>query len=153
MIKTLLKTASVLLFLLLVNCAFSQQVITTSGKTKTSSSGTISYSIGQTFSSLENTGIQIPFEVQIISASPFLKEMGMSCEVYPNPAANQIYLKISEPANCEFQIHSADGKLLKANNISNKTTVVPIMEFKSQILFLTVLNDKRQMKTFKIIKN
>lgn len=78
--------------------------------------------------------------------------MGLSCEVYPNPAANQIYLKISEPANCEFQIHSVDGKLLKANNISNKTMVVPIMEFKSQILFLTVLNDKRQMKTFKIIK-
>jgi hypothetical protein len=134
--------------------SFSQQSINTAGhKAGGNGNATITYTIGQTFGTLMNSGVQIPFEIQVITEIPELEELGITCMVYPNPAVKNIYLKISELKNCQYQIFDMNGTLLKQSNVIDNLTTIPIKNFNCKTMIISVISDNKKIKSFKIIKN
>ncbi len=153
-LKSVSKKLILTSLIMFIFCAsFSQQLINAGGKSEQNSVVRISYSIGQTFSSAAQNVVLVPYEIQVVSSSPLIDKIDLSCEVFPNPASKYIYLKLDNPAGCEFQIYLSDGKLLEQKEITKATTKISVSEIKAQAFFVTVLANHKKLKTYKIIKN
>ena len=158
------------LFTLLITfCVFgsgislhAQNAITASGGNATGSGGTASYTIGQVVYTAEDAtggtisqGVQQPFEILIVTGIIEASVINLECSVYPNPTVNFLTLKIGEYDNERLSYHLFDlnGKHNQIHKVKAGETKIEMENLKSGIYFLKVLDDKAEVKTFKIIKN
>lgn len=77
--------------------------------------------------------------------------------VYPNPASDYVFLKIPEEINngkgmVQYQIFDTFGRLLEQASVKGSTSLVSMQYFAKGVYFLKVVDDKNELKTFKIIK-
>jgi hypothetical protein len=133
-----------------------------SGGNATGTGGSVSYSIGQVVYNTNTgtngsaaQGVQQPYE---ISVSTGIEEaLGISLEivVYPNPSTDFIRLKIEnyEVGNLRYQIYDINGSLLLSNKIEGSETNISMQPLLPAVYFLKVTRGKKEIKTFKIIKN
>jgi hypothetical protein len=137
-----------------------QSLVTTSGGNATGT-GKTSYTIGQiAYSTVSNTagkmeqGIQNSYSITDNTAKRDVKELSVSCEVFPNPTTGVVYLKLN--ANCYnvyYQLMDLNGKLLEKKSIGSLETTVDLQQFVSQGYLLTVFVNNTEINTYKIIKN
>jgi hypothetical protein len=75
--------------------------------------------------------------------------------VFPNPATDFIKLKIEnyEIVNLSFQLYGIKGNLLLRNKIDGNETIISMNPFIPSTYFLQVIDKKKVIKIFKIIKN
>jgi hypothetical protein len=138
-----------------------QNAIPASGGNATGS-GTVSYSIGQ-FVYTTNTGtngtvaqgVQQPFEISVITSIEQAKDITLVCAAYPNPASDFLTLKVEnyDTESLSYKLFDSNGKLLESKKVSGHETIISMANLLSSLYFLKVLDNQKEIKSFKIIKN
>lgn len=155
---------TLLLFFLLVLYAMSyslcQEVIATSGEFNESNDGSVSWTIGEMATqTLENNDVivtqgfhQTNLTITVIKE---LKKLDVQITAYPNPVTNMVKIKIESKMSdkLSYTLVDANGKLLIRQLINSNETEIPFIYYAPSVYFLKVYDSKREIKTFKIIKN
>lgn len=132
-----------------------------SGGQATGAGGTVSYSIGQvdyiTATGSGGTitqGLQQPYEILVIAG---IQETGinLSVFVYPNPTTDFVMLKFegNKLENFTYQLYDLQGKTLINKKVEGSQTAISVVDFANSTYFIRVLNNNKEVKKFKIIKN
>ena len=137
-----------------------QETVGAAGGDNSSSVGSTNYTIGQVTSSTNTgstgsvaQGVQQPFEIQtVLGVENFNINLQMS--VYPNPATNllQLEVKNTDFSNLSYQLVDLNGRLIANQKISTEISTIKMEEFSTAVFLLKVLDDKKEIKTFKVIK-
>jgi len=156
------KLCAALLLGLGLTSLHAQEAITASGGNASGMGGSVSYSVGQIFyaTTIETSGsvaegILQPYEISEIMGIENPKDKMFGYLVYPNPTTDNLVLKTKstdyEQLSCELFDNA--GKLLLTNkSISNETNIA-MSNFGRGTYYLKVLQNQKEVKTFKIIKN
>ncbi len=151
------------LLLILLFCSLmvmGQESINTAGKEISSSSGTISYSVGQVVSDTHSTtagtineGVQQPSEM-ILSTIETIEASYNWITTYPNPTNEKITLEIRKEKldKFRFQLYDIKGNVLENKAIKNKQTKIMMNNLLSGTYLLKVIQNNQKIVTFKIIK-
>lgn len=155
-IKKLLVT-TLLLGLTQVNA---QEAVVTSGGNASGTNGNVSYSVGQIVYTTNTgatgsvaQGVQQPFEIQtVLGAENF--NINLQLAVYPNPTTNwlQLEVKNTEFTNLSYQLFDLNGRMILNQKITTETSTISMEQLPAAIFLLKVVNNNKEVKTFKIIK-
>jgi hypothetical protein len=157
-----LKLSTVLLFVIGLTGIQAQNTIPATGGNATGAGGTSSYTVGQvvytTNSGTNGTvaqGVQQPFEISVVTGVEEAQGISLEIMVYPNPTMDFITLKIEnhEVLNLRYQLNDIKGSLLLDNIIEGSETSIEMSSLVPATYFLKVTDNKKVVKTFKIIKN
>jgi hypothetical protein len=157
-----MKTLQIKLFFLVILFSFSttypQKSIVATGGKATGTGGTASFSVGQISykspnGNIVSDGVQQPYEIVILGKSNF-ENILLEMNVFPNPTADELRLKIGEnKAILFYQLFDLNGKSLSdSQKIANKETIITLKNFDKGIYLLIVSSENQLFKTFKIIK-
>lgn len=139
-----------------------QGTIATSGVNATGNGGSVSYTIGQvassTFSGTNGSivqGVQQPYEITVITAVENTQDITLDCNVYPNPTRSSIKLSIESPDldNMSYRLFDINGVLIQEMKVEGEETEISMNKLVPSVYILKVIRNKKELKTFKIIKN
>jgi hypothetical protein len=139
-----------------------QEAIPTTGGDASGSGGSVAYSIGQIVytTNIGTTGsvaqgVQQPFEISIITGINEARVINLMVTVYPNPTSDYLTLEVKDfgLANLNFQLYDIQGKLLQSQKITDNRTNIVMNNLTPATYFVKVNEVKKEIKTFKIIKN
>jgi hypothetical protein len=154
----------VLSFLLILSLTKlqAQEAISVSGGNFSGSSGSVSYTVGQvacaTNSGSTGTvsqGVQQPFEIFIVSGLEEAIGVNLEIETYPNPSSGIINLKVNnyKLTDLSYKLYDLNGDLIQHEKIINKETAITLEKFPPAIYYLRIIDNQKELKSFKIIKN
>jgi hypothetical protein len=137
-----------------------QEVVTTSGGYASSSSAQVTWTIGEpvtetltgTTSILTQGFNQGDFIITLIK-SP--ESRGLILKVFPNPAAENLNISVSDPEleNLNYILIDMGGKVISRNTIKGIEYNIPIGYLSPNTYFLKIYQKKTEIAIFKIIKN
>jgi hypothetical protein len=139
--------------------AQAQQATTASGGNASGSGGTVSYSIGQIVYTTNtgsngkvSQGVQQPFEISVVLGID--NHQMKHIKAYPNPTVDYLTLDVgdSELNSMNFQLYDLTGKLIENRKITSSMETIRMENLPSATYFLKVINNNKEVKTFKIIK-
>lgn len=155
-IKKLLVT-TLLLGLTQVNA---QEAVVTSGGNASGTNGNVSYSVGQIVYTTNTgatgsvaQGVQQPFEIQmVLGAENF--NINLQLAVYPNPTTNwlQLEVKNTDFTNLSYQLFDLNGRMIYNQKVTTETSTISMEQLPATVYLLKVLDNNKEIKTFKIIK-
>jgi hypothetical protein len=137
-----------------------QQGTVPAGGDASGAGGSASYSIGQVDYITENgtggtitQGLQQPFEIYVITGVD-AKDINLSASVYPNPTAEQVILNVKElSAGMSYTLTDVQGKLISKDKLTGNETAISMITLSKGIYLVKVLDNNKELKVFKIIKN
>jgi len=138
-----------------------QQAIPAAGGNGSGSGGTVSFTAGQvaytTISGSNGSamqGVQLPYEILVVTGIEPANGISLQCVVYPNPTTDFLTLRVGnyDLSNLSFQLFDANGKILETKKISDNETIIRLEIFPIAFYFLNVMDNGIQIKSFKIIK-
>jgi hypothetical protein len=139
-----------------------QNIIPASGGNASGSEGSFSYTIGQvvyiTNSGSDGSvahGVQQPYEISVISGIEDALGISLELSVYPNPVTDRLMLKINDyqTIKLKYQLYDINGSILQENKVDGQNTSIEMGKYVSAIYLLKVTDNKKVIKTFRIIKN
>lgn len=139
-----------------------QALLASSGNVIVSGQGTVSWSVGQIVytTNIETTGsvaqgVQQAFEISDVTGIEETNDGNILVSAYPNPATDFLLLRVdnSEISNISFQLFNMSGKLVEGRQLSNNETSIDFSNLESGIYYLKVIENSKEQRTFKIIKN
>jgi len=140
-----------------------QTSIPASGGNATGGGASVSYSAGQVVYTTNTSittgsvaqGIQQPFEISVITGIEQAEDITLVCSVYPNPASDFLTLKVEnyDKENLSYILFDASGKLLVSKKVTGNVTIISMANLLPSLYFLKVIDNQKEIKTFKIIKN
>jgi len=139
----------------------SQESINTSGGEANGSGGSASYSVGEVFSSTsEGTtgtvtqGVQQSFEISEVTSIPEGKGINLMASAYPNPTTDYLILTVESEVAFLYtaKLFDVNGKVVASEKVSQTETKIDMRELKQAVYFLKIIDDNKELKTFKIIK-
>ena len=151
-----------LLSFMLFNGLWAQEAITPSGKTISSTTGSVSYTIGQSFyhslsgtNGFVNEGVQQPFEILVITDIGSDQSTGIELTVYPNPTSDLLTLEVPDYkiSGWRFQLSDGYGSMIEKGEIQTGETKFDLSSRPKGIYLLSVFHDDQNQKTYKIIKH
>ncbi len=163
MLHKRLKFILILLFGLLLSGVQAQEVhqaITASGGEASGSGGSAKYSVGQILHTADNDafssviqGIQVPFEIYVVTGIEEAIQLSMS--VYPNPTTSHLILKVDDlnAGNLAYKLFDMSGKLLEFEKILDFETTINMKGLRPAMYFIKVEEGNKEIKNFKIVKN
>ncbi|WP_028982093.1 T9SS type A sorting domain-containing protein [Sporocytophaga myxococcoides] len=152
-------TLSLLLSLGIIGVKAQSSTVSAGGE-GSGSGGTVSYSIGLTSfeassgtSGSVSTGVQHAY-VSVVSGVDH-PEINLLAEVYPNPTANTVTLKVDgiSTDNLSFVLLDINGNVLEQSQLNSNSTTINLENLSNTTFLLKVFRKKQVLKTFKIIKN
>jgi hypothetical protein len=98
--------------------------------------------------------LQQPYEITIITGAEN-EDINLTTSVYPNPTSGQIILNSGNAAleDMSYALLDILGKIIFQHPLNKKQTTISMAELANGPYFIKVLNNKKEIKTFKIIKN
>lgn len=157
-----MKNAIIIILIFSFCSVEAQQAISTSGNEANGSGGKASYSIGQIVYT-SNTGsngsviqgVQQPYEISIVLDTEEVKGIILHLTVYPNPTSDVLNLKVEnyEFEKLNYQLCDVNGRVYLDNTTTDNETKIEIGNLPQAIYFLKIINENKEIKTFKIIKN
>jgi len=141
---------------------YGQSVIPATGGTADGTGGTVTYTVGQvTYQTFEGTsgsvaqGVQQPWEISAVTAIEKTEGITLEMSVYPNPTGGALKLIIREfnEKNLRFRLYDMNGMLLQDQKIDAEETEISLQDYSSTMYFLKVVNNKQDVKVFKVVKN
>lgn len=157
------KYLSLVALLLGVFYMSAQNAIVPVGGTATGANGSATYTVGQiAVQKADNgsqyiiEGVQQPYEIQTVGIDDY-PGITLDAVIYPNPTRNLVHLRISNyviPDNgLNAQLYDASGRLLEIFTVSDLLTQFDLSKYPTATYQLRVLDGKRLLKTFKIVKH
>ena len=141
-----------------------QETVPATGGKASGSGGSASYTTGQvvytahtgTNGNYSAQGVQQPFEISVVTGIPESENINISISAYPNPTSDFLTLSVSGNDYTETQyiasLYDIHGKLLKNKKITTDKTKIMTIDLAPAIYFLKVTDNKKVIKSFKIIK-
>ena len=133
-----------------------------SGGEASGNGGTSSYTIGQVAYSIHSgmngsvaEGIHQPYEISTLTGA---KEewINLGISAYPNPVSDMLILEVDLTDHSintmEYQLYNVSGMLLENKKLNGDRTFIEMTSYHSSSFILRVLQNKQEVKTFKIIK-
>lgn len=139
-----------------------QQAITSSGGNASGTGGTASYSVGQvnfTFntstSGSVSQGVQLPYEIFALTGVDEAKNLSINLSAFPNPTFDYLTLTIESAStkNLTYQLFDTNGKLIISQKLDGLETKVGMNNYAAATYYVSVTENNKIIKTFKIIKN
>ena len=156
------KLSAVLLLGLGLTGLQAQESVNATGGNASGSGGSASYSVGQVAYQTHtgtngsvSEGVQQPFEISVVTAIEEAKGINLSFTAYPNPTTDYLTLEVKEfeLSNLHFQLYDINGKLLQNEKITGNQTSIVMSNLVPATYFVKVVQENKEVKTFKIIKN
>lgn len=152
----------ILLFVLSATMSFAQNAVTVSGGEANGNSGSVSYSIGQTFYSANvgsngqvSEGVQQPYEIYDVTEVQTAISGAISLSAFPNPTSDFLTLRIDgdyiDGLSCAM--FDISGKEIMQQRITSSQTSLDVQQLPPATYFVRVTKGKNEVKTFKIVKN
>lgn len=144
----------------IANC-LAQESVNSSGGSLTGVNGTASYSVGQvvymTYTGSNGSvseGVQQPYEISEVLGTEDFSGLIKDLRIYPNPTVNDLTLNLTNENDLilNFQILDVNGKVIKNEKILGNETNISVSSLPAAIYFLKIINQNKEVKTFKIIK-
>ena len=149
----------VFLFMLCYITVYSQQVVSSAGATSQTSSGGISYTIGESITETHTvSGKTLTQGFQqtklVITAINETKDLGYTVTAFPNPTSDFVKLSVSDSKvnGLRYVLYDMNGIVISFKELDNSETVIPFSDAISASYILKVFNGKKEVKSFKIIK-
>ena len=139
-----------------------QETVATAGGEANGSGGTASYTIGQmVYTTHTGTngsvaeGVQQPYEISVVTSIEEAKGINLSVSAYPNPTTDYLSIKVEsyKTANLQYLIFDINGKLLQTVKATGQETQIETSHLVSANYFVKVIDNNREIKVFKIVKN
>jgi hypothetical protein len=143
-----------------INNAFAQSGVHTSGGNASGTGGSVSYSVGQVFYSSQSgsngaliQGVQQPFELVVTEVKGAISSL-VKCEAFPNPAVKDLKIRISGemPENASWKILDLKGVTVLDGIINQSETIVSLAALPMAAYTLQIISGKKEIQTFKVIK-
>jgi hypothetical protein len=154
---------TILVILFIVTCCpglFAQEVVATAGSILSNSSGSISYTIGEGVANTLTKGdktITQGFQQGNLSVSivSVLKDLDFSISVFPNPTSDVLTLKLNKEdmTGLKYLLFDMNGRLLSQKNLESNETTINVKLLNNGLYLLKVQDGKKELKSFKIVKN
>ncbi|HQK70071.1 MAG TPA: T9SS type A sorting domain-containing protein [Bacteroidales bacterium] len=157
-----LGVATLLTFTFSLFTVSAQESINASGGNASGSGGSVSFSVGQVVyqthfstSGSVTQGVQQPYEISVVTAIEEAKGINLSVSAYPNPATDYLILEVKDfgLSDLYFYLYDMSGILLQNQKISGSQTSIVMSNLVPATYFVKVVQDNKEVKTFKIIKN
>jgi hypothetical protein len=154
------KKFALLLLGLVITTVQAQQGITVTGGGASGSGGTAAYSVGQVFYTTSTgtggsvaQGMQQAYEIATILGLEE-RQISLNMVAYPNPTTDYLTLSIgnTELSSLRFQLYDGTGKLIESKKITSTSETIEMGSLASALYFLKVVNNNKEVKTFKIFK-
>lgn len=140
---------------------YAQEAISVTGGNASGSGGSLSYSVGQVFYTTDTgtngsvaKGVQQPYEISVFSGN---KEIisNLVFSLYPNPTNDFLILKVENcnKENLSYQLFNLKGQMVENGGINSNETTILVNEFVPGTYFLKLIDNKKEVRTFKIVKN
>jgi hypothetical protein len=138
-----------------------QNSIPATGGNATGAGGTVSYTIGQVvYTSVSGAngnvlqGVQVPYEISVITAIEKTEDIFLEMSVYPNPANSYVTLKVAQynTDDLKFTLYDVNGLLLQVKKVDGNETLIQLGNMLPGTYLLKVTDQNKEIKTFKIIK-
>ena len=156
-----MKIILTLVLAIALNYCYAQTSVNAGGGNINGSSGSVSYSIGQSFtqtvndtSGKINQGVQQPYEIFINTGIENKTIQLIQASVYPNPTQHVLSLEIQE-ANLNGYTYSLQdllGKVIETKSISVNKTELQVAQLKSATYILNIYQGVTLVKSFKVVK-
>ncbi len=139
-----------------------QQTISSAGGELSGSTGKVSYTVGQIFfhnyegeTGSVAEGIQQPYEIYVLTQTDELPQIDLVAFAYPNPVSGKLNLKVESISsqNLVYQLYNINGGLLETERISSNNTEIDMEGRVPAVYFLKILDNEKEIKTFKIVKH
>lgn len=152
---------AVTLFFSIISSLFCYSQVSTNscGSSATGAGGSASYTIGQIFytnlsssSGSVSQGVQQAFSISTETSIESTESIKLN--IYPNPTTDKLVLNINEYSNnSRVELYDLNGKLLFNDNISSNEFFIDMNRYETSTYYLKVIDDSKELKTFKVIKN
>jgi hypothetical protein len=147
------------LLIMICPSLFAQNVVTTAGSSFSSTTGSISFTIGESIAQTMTSGdkvITMGFQQPNITVSIIneQKYLGYDISAYPNPVSDELKLKLSRDGlkNLEYFLTDMNGKTILHGKVNGTLTTIYFNQLPSGFYILKVIDNNREVKTFKVIK-
>ena len=139
-----------------------QETVPAAGSNASGTTGTVSYTVGQIEYTLNSAttgsmaqGIQLPYEISLITSVSPAPGFSLTCIAYPNPAAGVLNLKVGNMVSesLSYTLIDSQGKLLETKQVIAAESLVMLSQYPDAIYFLTIYNLGKKIETFRIIHN
>ena len=137
-----------------------QESINASGGNGSGSGGTFSSSIGQVAyttatgsSGQVEQGVQHAFEIYLLKTNNLVT--AISTALFPNPTTGSLTLQIKDYNDEELQYSLIDlnGKLITNGKINSSQTNMEVNSLPSATYYFSIIQNNKNVKTYKLIKN
>jgi len=132
-----------------------QQVIATSGNAVQSTSGSISWTIGEPVVATltkSNKVLNQGFQQSSLNLKAANPDLELEINIWPNPTSNWVTLSVENPEQMLYQLFDLNGKLLQSNTLSDKSTDIDFSGFTSGTYQVKLVQGKKELKTITVIK-
>lgn len=138
-----------------------QESTNTSGGDATGTGGSSSYTLGETIYTTDtgtngsvNKGVQQPYDISSTVGTE-LVEIELKLNAYPNPTSDVLNLNIGNynKEKLSYKLYTIQGELLESNVITNSETTIYTDKLEKSTYLLKIIDDKKIVKIFKVIKN
>ncbi len=139
-----------------------QEVVPAAGGIASGAGGSVSYSVGQLTYQFHSSssgsvaeGIQLPYEISVVTAIEDAREIKLTVSAYPNPTTDYLTLQVDafNLSDVSYHVYDMQGKLLQSENISDIHTQISMGNLVPAMYFVIIMQHNRNVKTFKIVKN
>ena len=153
--KRLVLLSIISLFFISKNNA--QDVITTAGDHHATTSGSLSWTLGEAIIETYSTGLNSltqGFNQSQLSATATYELPGLnfSLNAFPNPTSDFLILETDRAKEMEYQVYNQQGKLIIQSKLTGFQTKIDFQEFVPAIYIIKVFENSIPLKQFKIIK-
>jgi hypothetical protein len=157
-----LKLSALLLLGLGLTGLQAQTSVNATGDNASGSGGSANYSVGQVVYTTNTgtsgsvaQGIQQPYEISVVTGLEEAEGINLSVSAYPNPTTDYITLSIDkfDISNLSYQLYDMQGKLLQNEKITGNQTIIIMSNLVTATYFVKIIQNYKEVKTFKIIKN
>lgn len=136
-----------------------QTAILTTGTTATGASGSVAYSVGQVSYSHKGTnqevmeGVQQAYEIITLEVDDE-SIMEKKILLYPNPVNDFLNVDFGKENfhNTSYVLFDSQGKLIRSGKFSQQKNELNMTELPTSVYIIQIFQDRKNIKTFKIIK-
>jgi hypothetical protein len=161
--RTKITIAAIAVLLVSAGVASAQSAVATAGGEVTGS-GTMSYTIGQTFllplksdAGSITPGVQQAYVITTLSGQ-INSDITLEAAVYPNPVIDRLTLRVGdiEAANLRYTLTDAGGRTIRTGSIvtaaAKSGATIDMGKLSTAVYLLRVTDGDKPLKTFKIVK-
>jgi hypothetical protein len=159
--KQLTKVVIAFCLLGLSTVSLAQSTIPASGGNASGSGGSVSYTIGQiVYTAISgpngdlNQGVQLPFEISVITAVNETSGITLGVSVYPNPANGFVTLKVEnyDTEKLTYRLYDMNGAILQNDNVQGNETRIEMGNILPGTYIMKIAENNKEIKVFKIVK-